>query len=90
MVSDSVRRQSFDDDRASVLRTAVNAGARFDCTQARRLVSLFTFSSGQVEAAVVLHPCLTNPIGFESVLEAINFESDRERVRRVVRGGGAL
>jgi len=84
-VKDSVKREHFDDHRARVLRTAVDAGARFDCDQARELVACFTFGSGQVEAAVILHPRVTDPIRFEHVLDVFTFESDKDRARRAIR-----
>jgi hypothetical protein len=53
----------------------------FSCEQLKQLLKLFSFDDGRVTAAVALHPRLTDPENFFTVLEVITFESSRQSVR---------
>lgn len=77
----SIKKESFDDNKLPLLRDAVKHKG-FTCQQAVQIVKAFTFAQGQKDAAVMLHPRLTDPINFHEVLKAMTFDSDRQEVRK--------
>jgi hypothetical protein len=75
----AIESAPFKDDKMQVLRTNLTA-ARVSSEQVATLLELFTLSSHRVDALVFLHPRITDPEKFGSLLGTLKFESDRQTV----------
>ena len=75
----AIESAPFKDDKMQVLRTSLS-GMRVSTEQVERLLDLFSLSSHRVDALVFLHPRITDPEAFESLLVTLKFESDRQAV----------
>jgi hypothetical protein len=76
----AVKKQAFDDEKLKLLKDYVK-GNWFSCAQAATLVKQFSFSDGQVQSAVALHPRLVDPANFFEVLGVLTFDSDKKKIR---------
>lgn len=81
---ESMRPLGFDDKKATSLRQFVMFH-HFTCEQTVKVLKQFAFGDGQVQAAVLMHPRITDPQNFYQVLAAMTFESDRDRVRKALK-----
>lgn len=79
----AMKGESFDDRRGALLRDFARNN-HFTSAQAATLVKLFTFSAGQSEAAIALHPRLVDPGNFYQVLGVFTFEQDKDKVRKAL------
>jgi len=77
---EALEGESFEDGKLGVLRDAC-AHNRFSAAQVAKLVGLFSFSDGKVEAAVMLYPRTVDTKNFFQVYEAFEFDRDKEEVR---------
>jgi hypothetical protein len=53
----------------------------FSSAQVREILKAFAFDDGRIKAAVALHPRLTDPENFFTVLDAFAFDSSRKALR---------
>jgi len=75
----AIESAPFKDDKMQVLRTNLT-GSRVSTDQVAQLLELFSLSSHRVDALVFLHPRITDPEKFDSLLATLKFESDRKTV----------
>lgn len=75
----AIESAPFKDDKMQVLRTRLT-GSRVSTGQVAELLDLFSLSSHRVDALVFLHPRITDPERFDSLLNTLKFESDRKTV----------
>jgi len=75
----AIESAPFKDDKMQVLRTNLTA-SRVSTDQVAELLDLFSLSSHRVDALVFLHPRITDPEKFDSLLATLKFESDRKTV----------
>lgn len=80
----AVQKQGFDDKRLEVLQEFLAKDA-LSCAQAAQVVQQFKFSDGQVQAAIAVHPRLSDPANFELVLGALTFGLDKDKVRKALK-----
>jgi hypothetical protein len=79
----ALKDESFDDRKLALLRDYARQ-SHFSSAQAKLLVKEFSFSKGQTEAAIALHPRLVDPANFFEVLGVLTFESDKKKVREAL------
>lgn len=80
----AMQEQGFDDNRLKVLQEFLAKDA-LSCAQAAQVVQQFKFSDGQVQAAIAVHPRLSDPANFEQVLGALTFGLDKDKVRKALK-----
>lgn len=81
-----LRAESFESSRMNLLRDALQANARFDISQALRIMALFGFGRSQVEAATLLCEGMVEQGALPRMIAALSFESARDDLRK--RTGG--
>ena len=77
----SIARESFSDDKLSVLRSA-SQGRRFTSSQVRRVMDQFTFSDDKIDAASMLFPRVVDQQNWYTVYSSLTFGSDKAELRR--------
>lgn len=76
-----IKGQRYEKDRLSVLRVAAKEN-NFTSAQAAKLIDTFKYGEDQVDAAIALHPQLTDPGNFFQVIGALRYSKDKEKVRK--------
>lgn len=76
-----IKEQRYEKDRLSVLRVAAKEN-NFTSAQAAKLIDTFKYGEDQVDAAIALHPQLTDPGNFFQVIGALRYSKDKEKVRK--------
>jgi hypothetical protein len=79
----AVRAEPFDNRRLPLIKDAARH-AHFTCAQATELVKVMSFGDGRTGAAVALHPRLVDPANFYQVLGAMQFDAEKDKVRRAL------
>lgn len=79
----ALQGQSFDDGKLAILKD-YSRQSYFTSAQAATVVKSHTFSKGQTEAAITLHPRLVDPANFFEVLGVFTFDSDKQAVRKAL------
>lgn len=77
----AMAEEGFPDSRLALLRLAV-MDAQVTVDQVLSLVGAFDFGSDKVEAAALLHSRVSDPEHFYKVYGTLDFESDKEALRR--------
>jgi len=80
-IESSIARESFSDDKLSVLRSAAS-GRRFTSAQVRSVMGQFSFSDDKVAAATMLFPHVVDQNNWYTVYGALTFSSDKADLRR--------
>src|SRR5262245_2340767 len=80
----AVKKETFDDGKLPIVKEFAN-GNYFTCAQAAMVVKQFSFSDGQVQSAIALHPRLIDPANFFEVLGVFTFDSDKQKVREALK-----
>lgn len=75
---------SFAADRKAVLEAALDHRS-LSTAQARRLLDLFPFAEERVEAAAFIVPRLSDPDSAHTLLDAMQFAGDKEKLREIIR-----
>lgn len=75
----SVKAQSFDKGRLSVMRASSKTSA-FTSDQVRRLVGMLSFKSNREDIAVEMYPRIVDPQNFHVVSRSFKFSSETEAV----------
>lgn len=75
-----LKAESFDDGKVGFIATFATNG-RLTSEQARELLKTFSFDDGRIKSALALHPRLTDPENFFTVLDVFSFDSSRNKVR---------
>jgi hypothetical protein len=80
----SVKAESFDNRRVPIVKDATRH-AHFTCAQAADLVKAMSFGEGRTTTAIALHPRLVDPVNFHRVLAAMQFDSEKDTVRKALK-----
>ena len=78
-----LKQIAFGNDRVEAVKDAARHN-RFTSDQVSRVIALFSFGSEQVEAAAAMYPRVIDKKNFFKVIAELEFESDREELRRRV------
>ena len=73
--------ESFSDGRLSALRSLI-PNRSFQVSQVITILDIFDFGDDKVSAAALLHPQIEDPENWILVYGALDFDSDRESLRR--------
>lgn len=76
----SLKAESFSSGKRGVLQMAAPYNY-FSTTQVKTLIQTFSFSSDQVDAAVLLYPQVIDYQNFYQVMDVFAFESSKQEVR---------
>lgn len=82
----TVKKQAFEETQLNYLRDVMRTNPWFTTGQAVALMKVFAFSSGQVEAGVMVCQRIVEPGAFLPMVEMLTWDSDRDALR--TRTGG--
>lgn len=79
----SIRNASFSRDKIAIIQSSANTRS-FSCSQVFELLKELPFSEDKHEACIALYPKITDTGNFSVVLEAFDFSSDKDRVKKAL------
>lgn len=79
----ALKSEGFAKGKLAVLRDAVRHN-HFRVSQLRRIMAEFSFSDGKIQAAAAVHPVLVDPENFYKVYQELQFEPDKQKLRRMI------
>jgi hypothetical protein len=79
----NIRNASFSRDKIAIIQTSANSRS-FTCSQVFELLKELPFSEDKHEACLALYPKITDAANFSVVLEAFDFSSDKDRVKKAL------
>lgn len=82
-----IQKEGFSEARLRIIREAAST-RRFSAEQVRRVIAAMSFGNDKVEAGRLLFPTVVDPQNWFRVYEAIDFDSDKEALRRAVDNQG--
>jgi hypothetical protein len=81
-----VQDEPFENNRLSLLRDAIQAGARFTSAQALAIVEELDFAQGKMQAAAMMCPAMAEPGALPRLIAAMPYETYRDQLRRATGG----
>jgi hypothetical protein len=75
---------SFSDEKQNFARDLVSSGYYFTCEQIVQLMKTSAFGDEQVKIGAMLYPRAVDPQNFMQMTAALTFESDRQKLRRLL------
>ena len=79
-----MQRLSFSDEKQNYVRDLITGGHHFTCEQIVQLMRTTAFSDDQVKIGAVLYPRAVDPQNFMQLTSSLTFESDRQKLRRLI------
>ena len=79
-----MQRLSFSDEKQNFARDLVSSGYYFTCEQIVQLMKTSAFGDEQVKIGAMLYPRAVDPQNFMQMTAALTFESDRQKLRRLL------
>eukprot|EP01122_Echinamoeba_exundans_P010783 TRINITY_DN4102_c0_g1_i1.p1 TRINITY_DN4102_c0_g1~~TRINITY_DN4102_c0_g1_i1.p1 ORF type:complete len:469 (-),score=85.93 TRINITY_DN4102_c0_g1_i1:32-1438(-) len=79
----NIRNASFSRDKIAIIQTSANSRT-FTCSQVFELLKELPFSEDKHEACLALYPKISDAANFAVVLEAFDFSSDKDRVKKAL------
>jgi len=80
-----LKAERFDDGRLAFLELAVSK-RYLSSAQVRTLLSEFAFDEGRLKTALLVHPRVSDPENFFTVLDTFKFSSSKEELRSKLKG----
>jgi hypothetical protein len=80
---EAIRSASFDDDKVGVVRLAAQTNW-FLASQGAAVMDLISFDDGKIDAAAAMWPRITDPENYFVMLNKLNFDSSKEKLRKRV------
>lgn len=79
-----MQRLSFSDEKVNHARDLVSSGNYFTCDQIAQLMRTASFSDDQIKIASTLYRNAVDPQNFIALTTSLTFESDRQKLRRLL------
>lgn len=80
----SIRAESFDDGKLTVLRTVAKGSRYFSVAHVREIIELLSFSEGKLEVVRILKPRIADPDNAFQLYDSFRFDSDKETLRGIL------
>lgn len=79
-----LQRLSFSDEKQNYVRDLARSGYYFTCEQIVQLMKTSAFGDDQVKIGAALYPHAVDPQNFMQMTSSLTFESDRQKLRRLI------
>lgn len=79
-----VKKASFDDNKFDLIEVA-SLGCYYSCSQAVRLMKIFTFDDERLKALSMMAPHIVDPQNATDIYKLFCFDSDKEKAGEIMR-----
>lgn len=79
-----VKKASFDDNKFDLIEVA-SLGCYYSCSQAVRLMKIFTFDDERLKALSMMAPHIVDPQNATDIYKLFSFDSDKEKAGEIMR-----
>lgn len=79
-----VKKASFDDNKFDLIEVA-SLGCYYSCSQAVRLMKIFTFDDERLKALSMMAPHIVDPQNATDIYKLFTFDSDKEKAGEIMR-----
>lgn len=79
-----MKKASFDDNKFDLIEVA-SLGCYYSCSQAVRLMKIFTFDDERLKALSMMAPHIVDPQNATDIYKLFCFDSDKEKAGEIMR-----
>lgn len=79
-----VKKASFDDNKFDLIEVA-SLGCYYSCSQAVRLMKIFTFDDERLKALSMMAPHIVDPQNATDIYKLFSFDSDKDKAGEILR-----
>ncbi len=73
-------RETYDDSRMNMLKSSLNSGASFSCSDVIHVINIFAYTEDKMKVILLVYPYIHDKVNFQRVINTFPSENDRQTI----------